>query len=100
MSLNLYILSKNATFKHTKILKCLSIRLIRYVASSITLPLIMVLTVSQDLRQAKDHEFSAVKEEMKQQTEKINALMQELLKMKTSQEQVTKDKESLQVKML
>ena len=37
---------------------------------------------------------------MKQQTEKINALMQELLKMKTSQEQVTKDKESLQVKLL
>ena len=60
----------------------------------------MVLTVSQDLRQAKDHEFSAVKEEMKQQTEKINALMQELLKIKTSQEQVTKDKESLQVKLL
>lgn len=60
----------------------------------------MVLTVLQDLRQAKDHELSAVKEEMKQQTEKINALMQELLKMKTSQEQVTKDKESLQVKML
>lgn len=60
----------------------------------------MVLTVLQDLRQAKDHELSAVKEEMKQQTEKINALMQELLKMKTSQEQVTKDKESLQVKLL
>lgn len=58
------------------------------------------MTVSQDLRQAKDHELSAVKEEMKQQTEKINALMQELLKMKTSQEQVTKDKESLQVKLL
>lgn len=60
----------------------------------------MVLTVLQDLRQAKDHELSAVKEEMKQQTEKINALMQELLKVKTSQEQVTKDKESLQVKLL
>lgn len=60
----------------------------------------MVLTVLQDLRQAKDHELSAVKEEMKQQTEKVNALMQELLKMKTSQEQVTKDKESLQVKLL
>ena len=60
----------------------------------------MVLTVLQDLRQAKDHELSAVKEEMKQQTEKINALMQELLKIKTSQEQVTKDKESLQVKLL
>ena len=60
----------------------------------------MVLTVLQDLRQAKDHELSAVKEEMKQQTEKINALMRELLKMKTSQEQVTKDKESLQVKLL
>lgn len=60
----------------------------------------MVLTVLQDLRQAKDHELLAVKEEMKQQTEKINALMQELLKMKTSQEQVTKDKESLQVKLL
>lgn len=60
----------------------------------------MVLTVFQDLRQAKDHELSAVKEEMKQQTEKINALMQELLKIKTSQEQVTKDKESLQVKLL
>lgn len=58
------------------------------------------MTVSQDLRQAKDHELSAVKEEMKQQTEKVNALMQELLKMKTSQEQVTKDKESLQVKLL
>lgn len=58
------------------------------------------MTVLQDLRQAKDHELSAVKEEMKQQTEKINALMQELLKMKTSQEQVTKDKESLQVKLL
>lgn len=68
--------------------------------SSVTLPLIMVLTVLQDLRQAKDHELSAVKEEMKQQTEKVNALMQELLKMKTSQEQVTKDKESLQVKLL
>lgn len=60
----------------------------------------MVLTVLQDLRQAKDHELLAVNEEMKQQTEKINALMQELLKMKTSQEQVTKDKESLQVKLL
>ena len=60
----------------------------------------MVLTVLQDLRQAKDHELSAVKEEMKQQTEKINALMQELLKVKTSQEQVTRDKESLQVKLL
>lgn len=60
----------------------------------------MVLTVLQDLRQAKDHELSAVKEEMKQQTEKVNALMQELLKIKTSQEQVTKDKESLQVKLL
>ena len=60
----------------------------------------MVLTVLKDLRQAKDHELSAVKEEMKQQTEKINALMQELLKIKTSQEQVTKDKESLQVKLL
>ena len=60
----------------------------------------MVLTVLQDLRQAKDHELSAVKEEMKQQTEKMNALMQELLKIKTSQEQVTKDKESLQVKLL
>ena len=60
----------------------------------------MVLTVLQDLRQAKDHELLAVKEEMKQQTEKINALMQELLKIKTSQEQVTKDKESLQVKLL
>lgn len=60
----------------------------------------MVLTVLQDLRQAKDHELSAVKEEMKQQTEKINALMQELLKVTTSQEQVTKDKESLQVKLL
>ena len=35
----------------------------------------MVLTVLQDLRQAKDHELSAVKEEMKQQTEKINALI-------------------------
>lgn len=58
------------------------------------------MTVVQDLRQAKDLELSAVKEEMKQQTEKINALMQELLKMKTSQEQVTKDKESLQVKLL
>lgn len=58
------------------------------------------MTVLQDLRQAKDHELSAVKEEMKQQTEKINALMQELRKMKTSQEQVTKDKESLQVKLL
>lgn len=58
------------------------------------------MTVSQDLRQAKDHELLAVNEEMKQQTEKINALMQELLKMKTSQEQVTKDKESLQVKLL
>lgn len=58
------------------------------------------MTVLQDLRQAKDHELLAVKEEMKQQTEKINALMQELLKMKTSQEQVTKDKESLQVKLL
>lgn len=58
------------------------------------------MTVLQDLRQAKDHELSAVKEEMKQQTEKINALMQELLKMKTSQEQVTKDKESLQVRLL
>jgi len=60
----------------------------------------MVVTVLQDLRQAKDHELSAVKEEMKQQTEKVNALMQELLKIKTSQEQVTKDKESLQVKLL
>ena len=60
----------------------------------------MVLTVLQDLRQAKDHELSAVNEEMKQQTEKVNALMQELLKIKTSQEQVTKDKESLQVKLL
>lgn len=60
----------------------------------------MVLTVLQDLRQAKDRELSAVKEEMKQQTEKVNALMQELLKIKTSQEQVTKDKESLQVKLL
>ena len=60
----------------------------------------MVLTVLQDLRQAKDHELLAVNEEMKQQTEKINALMQELLKMKTSQEQVTKDKESLQVRLL
>lgn len=60
----------------------------------------MVLTVLQDLRQAKDHELSAVKEEMKQQTEKVNALMQEFLKIKTSQEQVTKDKESLQVKLL
>ena len=60
----------------------------------------MALTVLQDLRQAKDHELSAVKEEMKQQTEKINALMQELLKIKTSQEQVTKDKENLQVKLL
>ena len=60
----------------------------------------MVLTVLQDLRQAKDHELLAVNEEMKQQTEKINALMQELLKIKTSQEQVTKDKESLQVKLL
>lgn len=60
----------------------------------------MVLTVLQDLRQAKDHELSALKEEMKQQTEKVNALMQELLKIKTSQEQVTKDKESLQVKLL
>ena len=60
----------------------------------------MVLTVLQDLRQAKDHELSAVREEMKQQTEKVNALMQELLKIKTSQEQVTKDKESLQVKLL
>lgn len=58
------------------------------------------MTVLQDLRQAKDHELLAVNEEMKQQTEKINALMQELLKMKTSQEQVTKDKESLQVKLL
>ena len=57
------------------------------------------MTVLQDLRQTKDHELLAVKEEMKQQTEKINALMQELLKMKTSQEQVTKDKESLQVKL-
>ena len=100
MSLNLYSMSKNATFKHTKIPKCVSIRLIRYVVSFITPPLIMVLTVFQDLRQAKDHELSAVKEEMKQQTEKINALMQELLKIKTSQEQVTKDKESLQVKLL
>lgn len=60
----------------------------------------MVLTVLQNLGQAKDHELSAVKEEMKQQTEKINALMQELLKIKTSQEQVTKDKEKLQVKLL
>lgn len=60
----------------------------------------MVLTVLQDLRQAKDHELSALKEEMKQQTEKINALMQELLKIKTSQDQVTKDKENLQVKLL
>ena len=60
----------------------------------------MVLTVLQDLRRAKDHELSALKEEMKQQTEKVNALMQELLKIKTSQEQVTKDKESLQVKLL
>ena len=60
----------------------------------------MVLTVLQDLRQAKDHELSAVKEEMKQHTEKVNTLMQELLKIKTSQEQVTKDKESLQVKLL
>ena len=60
----------------------------------------MVLTVLQDLRQAKDRELSAVKEEMKQQTGKVNALMQELLKIKTSQEQVTKDKESLQVKLL
>lgn len=58
------------------------------------------MTVLQDLRQAKDHELLAVNEEMKQQTEKINALMQELLKMKTSQQQVTKDKESLQVKLL
>lgn len=58
------------------------------------------MTVLQDLRQAKDHELLAVNEEMKQQTEKINALMQELLKMKTSQEQVTKDKESLQVNLL
>lgn len=58
------------------------------------------MTVLQDLRQAKDHELLAVNEEMKQQTEKINALMQELLKIKTSQEQVTKDKESLQVKLL
>ena len=58
------------------------------------------MTVLQDLRQAKDHELLAVNEEMKQQTEKINALMQELLKVKTSQEQVTKDKESLQVKLL
>ena len=58
------------------------------------------MTVLQDLRQAKDHELLAVNEEMKQQTEKINALMQELLKMKTSQEQVTKDKQSLQVKLL
>lgn len=60
----------------------------------------MVLTVLQNLGQAKDHELSAVKEEMKQQTEKINALMQELLKIKTSQEQVTKGKEKLQVKLL
>ena len=60
----------------------------------------MVLTVLQDVRKSKDHELSAVKEEMKQQTEKVNALMQELLKIKTSQEQVTKDKESLQVKLL
>ena len=58
------------------------------------------MTVLQDLRQAKDHELLAVNEEMKQQTEKINALMQELLKIKTSQEQVTEDKESLQVKLL
>ena len=58
------------------------------------------MTVLQDLRQAKDHELLAVNEEMKQQKEKINALMQELLKIKTSQEQVTKDKESLQVKLL
>lgn len=58
------------------------------------------MTVLQDLRQAKDHELLAVNEEMKQQTEKINALMQELLKIKTFQEQVTKDKESLQVKLL
>lgn len=60
----------------------------------------MVLTVLQNLGQAKDHELSAVKEEMKQQTEKINALLQELLKIKTSQEQVTKGKEKLQVKLL
>ena len=54
----------------------------------------------QDLRQAKDHELSAVKEEMKQQTEKINTLTQELIAIKASQEQLTKEKESLQVTQL
>ena len=54
----------------------------------------------QNLTQVKDREILAVKEELKQQTEKMNTLTQELFTVKAFQEQVTKEKKSLEVKQL
>ena len=54
----------------------------------------------QNLTQVKDREIVAVKEELKQQTDKMNALTQELFTVKAFQEQVTKEKKSLEVKQL
>lgn len=61
---------------------------------------LLCLYLPQDLGQVKDRELSAVKEEMKQRTEKINILTQELHTVKASQAQVEKEKDTLQVKQL
>lgn len=61
---------------------------------------LLCLYLRQDLGQVKDRELSAVKEEMKQRTEKINILTQELHTVKASQAQVEKEKDTLQVKQL
>lgn len=61
---------------------------------------LLCLYLLQDLGQVKDRELSAVKEEMKQRTEKINILTQELHTVKASQVHVEKEKDTLQVKQL
>ena len=61
---------------------------------------LLCLYLLQDLGQVKDRELSAVKEEMKQRTEKINILTQELHTVKASQAQAEKEKDTLQVKQL
>ena len=53
----------------------------------------------KDLKKAKDSEHSAAEEQIKQKTEKINTLTQDLHTVKASQEETLRERSNLEVKI-
>lgn len=51
----------------------------------------------KDLRKAKDNEHSAAEEQIKQKTERINTLTQDLYTVKASQQETLRERSNLEV---